>query len=346
MSKKEDFDYYSSSKLKRKTISLEKKREIITRKDAGAKNRDLAEMYGLSRSTISSIFAQKKAIMKNKPALGYSRLSEVRQRKTIVSEMEDMLMVWIIEQQMKGQPNSQEVISNQARILYEQLKASEKHAKSSEEEEEFKASRGWFVGFKNRGGLQKIAIHEGDGNVPVDGKPTKPRVLYIVKPSEIEEDRKLLICPRCSCETKGRKEFIKHLSSHTVDKAPVERKYPKRTPADATVKKTPKPHVEKPKEYPCDICGGRYKFLSSFLKHLQIHEEEAALMREQQATEEDIEQEMEEDVKEDAVSEDPLGIKTESEDEEDAASDEEDTDLQEGSSENFYQVLIKTEKKA
>jgi hypothetical protein len=63
--------------------------------------------------------------------------------------MEKLLITWIKERQMKGDPVTQAMICEKARLIFEELQK-KTPGSTSNKTEEFKASRGWFHRFKGR----------------------------------------------------------------------------------------------------------------------------------------------------------------------------------------------------
>ncbi|XP_035226894.1 CENPB DNA-binding domain-containing protein 1-like [Stegodyphus dumicola] len=131
-----------ASKKSRKVISVEMKQEIIRRSECGVKQCDLVKEFGLSKTTIFTILTNKDAI---KSAKGVSKLVHEKHRSSIHEEMERLLAIWIKDRQVKGDVTTQDIICQKAKRIYDDLKKNVPGSSSNQDNEEgFKASRGWF----------------------------------------------------------------------------------------------------------------------------------------------------------------------------------------------------------
>ncbi|CAG0921919.1 unnamed protein product [Notodromas monacha] len=139
---------------RRNVLTVEFKQEIIRKREMGRGVRDLGREYGLPKSTIASIIANRNKIMAANVIRGSSLVFVNGTRTPIHEEMEQLLMGWIDESKEKGDRITRDIICEKARSIFEALKCSEK-------EEEFKASRGWYERFKKRSSI----VRQGE-NVP------------------------------------------------------------------------------------------------------------------------------------------------------------------------------------
>ncbi|XP_051785915.1 tigger transposable element-derived protein 1-like [Erpetoichthys calabaricus] len=138
------------------------KQEIIRRSECGVKQCDLVKEFGLSKTTIFTILTNKDAIKSAKVAKGVSKLFHEKHRSSIHEEMERLLAIWIKDRQVKGDVTTQDIICHKAKRIYDDLKKNVPGSSSNQDnEEEFKASRGWFFRFKKRCG-----IHSDEGYCP------------------------------------------------------------------------------------------------------------------------------------------------------------------------------------
>ncbi|XP_023210348.1 tigger transposable element-derived protein 1-like [Centruroides sculpturatus] len=155
-----------ASKKNRKVISIETKQEIIRRSESGVKQCDLVKQFGLSKTTINTILSKKDAIKSARVAKGVSKIFHVKRRSSLHDEMERLLMVWINDRQVRVDSSTQEVICQKAKLIYDMLKKNtpETSSSSGNEEEEFKASRGWFFRFKKRCGIHSVIMYGEDGS--------------------------------------------------------------------------------------------------------------------------------------------------------------------------------------
>ncbi|CAG0915321.1 unnamed protein product [Notodromas monacha] len=164
----------NKSGKKRKLITLDEKRVMIQRIGSGEKQTDVAKEYGLSKQSINSIWTNREKIMAacETTGKGVSRIHNKRHRHPVMDEVEKLLLLWIEDMQMRGDPLSGEHICSKARQIYEEIikdYPGESCDYDHEEEEEekrkgFRASNGWFYRFLKRTGIRtdKMTGEEGD----------------------------------------------------------------------------------------------------------------------------------------------------------------------------------------
>lgn len=127
-------------------ISVEIKKQIIRRSECAVKQCDLVKEFGLSKTTMSTILANRDTIKSAKVAKGVSKLFHEKHKSPVHEEMERLLMIWIQEIQMKGDLSTQDIIWHKAKLIYYNLnKSTPGTTSSSKNEEEFKTSRGGFL---------------------------------------------------------------------------------------------------------------------------------------------------------------------------------------------------------
>nr|XP_033794861.1 tigger transposable element-derived protein 1-like [Geotrypetes seraphini] len=79
--------------------------------------------------------------------------------------MERLLAIWIKDRQVKGDVTTQDIICHKAKRIYDDLKKNVPGSSSNQaNEEEFKASRGWFFRFKKRCGIHSVTMHGEAGS--------------------------------------------------------------------------------------------------------------------------------------------------------------------------------------
>ncbi|XP_034979547.1 tigger transposable element-derived protein 1 [Zootoca vivipara] len=144
-----------SSRGKRSVITVEVKKQIISKHESGVRVSELSTQFGMAKSTICSILKNKDAIKGASVAKGVKTL---KQRTQTMEEMEKLLFIWITEKQLAGDRISESIICEKALHLHGQLIANTPGA--SAEAESFKASRGWLEKFKRRSGMHS---KHGDG---------------------------------------------------------------------------------------------------------------------------------------------------------------------------------------
>ena len=138
-------------KRKVKLITIELKKDIVTKYEGGMRVPDLMREFKMPKSTIWSILKKKDAIKSAQVAQGVKTLT--KQRPPLIDELEKLLMVWITEKQLAGDSVSEAIISEKARQIYGDLTRDDPNAR------EFKASKGWFERFKKRTGIHNIVRH-------------------------------------------------------------------------------------------------------------------------------------------------------------------------------------------
>lgn len=139
----------------KKTITIEKKKEIVQKYESGIRVTDLANMYSLSTSTISTILKRKDLYKKARVAKGVTQIR--KSRLAVLEEVERLLLVWINERQMAGDSLSGSIICKKARAINADLIKNK--PSMTDNGEPFRASLGWFHNFKVRAGLGTIARH-------------------------------------------------------------------------------------------------------------------------------------------------------------------------------------------
>ena len=89
-------------------------------------------------------------------AKGVTRVS--KQRPRVLEDVEKLLLVWINEKQLAGDTVTENFICEKANTLYADF-VSKLPGTSTEYEEGFKVSRGWFDNFKRRSGIHSVLRH-------------------------------------------------------------------------------------------------------------------------------------------------------------------------------------------
>ncbi|XP_039632281.1 tigger transposable element-derived protein 1-like [Polypterus senegalus] len=141
---------------KKGMITVEIKKEIIEKHEQGVRVADIARFYKKPTSTICTILKKREEIKGLDAAKGVTRVS--KQRPHVLEDVEKLLLVWINEKQLAGDTVTENLICEKAKGLYADL-VSKLPGTSTENEEGFKASRGWFDNFKRRSGIHSIVRH-------------------------------------------------------------------------------------------------------------------------------------------------------------------------------------------
>ena len=142
-------DTMKDNAKKKRMMTIEIKREIIEKYEKGVRVSELARQYDRNTSTICTIIKQKDNIKDIKPAKGLTIIS--KRHSDLHDEMERLLMIWIKDKQLAGDSITETIVCEKANAIYQDLKVKQTDEKgeTSTSEETFKASRGWFVNFKN-----------------------------------------------------------------------------------------------------------------------------------------------------------------------------------------------------
>lgn len=129
--------------VKRRTcLTVSKKLDIVADIKCGMTQADAARKFGLSRKTVSGIWAQREKLLKEAPT-GASRS---KLRKSSHPAVEEALLLWIQDARSKNIPLNGPLIQERAKQLAFGLDI------------EFEASQGWFDRFKRRHGISYKSV--------------------------------------------------------------------------------------------------------------------------------------------------------------------------------------------
>lgn len=146
-------------KRRRKVLTLHEKMTILKKIEQGRRYSSVAREYDINESSVRTIKKNE-----NKIKTSVSMLADCTSVKTtclsrrdiIMEQMEHLLSVWIDEQTNNNVPITSNMIRDQARDIYNRLKAQKPHSENMETS--FCASKGWFDKFRKRANLQNICI--------------------------------------------------------------------------------------------------------------------------------------------------------------------------------------------
>ena len=142
-------------KKQRKAIDLDMKMKMIKEYEGGKRVQAIANSYGFSHSTVSTIIKDNGKVKEMaKSSTGYCALL-TRQRKGLVHEMEKLLSIWVDDHIEKNMPLSLHLIQSKARSIFDTLKTREGEGCT----ETFTASKGWFQRFRNRFNLHNRGVY-------------------------------------------------------------------------------------------------------------------------------------------------------------------------------------------
>ena len=144
------------SDKKRDSISFETKQAIIRKVQAGEKVAAIARDMGKNRSTIATIWSDRKRILKHIDSVVPMKSTIISKRRgQALEQTEKMLVQWLEDKQARRMPVSFGLIQEKATSLFEDIKAKQGEGSN---EEPFVASHGWFHRFKKRANLHHVKI--------------------------------------------------------------------------------------------------------------------------------------------------------------------------------------------
>lgn len=134
---------------KHKFLTLKEKSEILEHLGKGASVTNLANKFGMKKSTICAIKKNKNAIIKcvNNTFIGPGKRKTVRPSE--YPKMENALYRWFLKMRDKKIPVSGLMLKEKAKDLHNKIK---------ENCLEFNASDGWLQNFKKRHGVRLLQI--------------------------------------------------------------------------------------------------------------------------------------------------------------------------------------------
>ena len=142
-----------AKKIQRKSLTLAKKMEILSRYDQGQKTSIISHALGLGESTLRRVRDNAAKIRATVEAGSSRTLQRVAySRSSTMERMEKMLATWIQHQNKTGIPVSLAIIQEKAKSLINDIEGNDGPNTS------FQASSGWFAKFKLRHGFHNIKM--------------------------------------------------------------------------------------------------------------------------------------------------------------------------------------------
>ena len=138
---------------KRKTITLEVKREVIRRKDAGEGNSAIGRVLGLHEATVRTIYRKREDILKSVKAYGSSSFDDRKRVNPTLVKMERYLAIFISRKESEGVPIDKRYIKEQAKLFYSVI-----CKRNNEPAAGFSASNGWLCRFLKRKNVRHVRL--------------------------------------------------------------------------------------------------------------------------------------------------------------------------------------------
>ncbi|XP_053547680.1 tigger transposable element-derived protein 1-like [Bombina bombina] len=141
-------------KKKRRSITLEKKMEVIRRMEDGETHANVCRDLKLPPSTVTTIIKNANRIKESIQHATPVSVAHVRySRSKLLEKMEQLLSLWVDDLNKKNIPMSQAVITDKAKSIFEDLKK-----KEGGDDDTFLGSKGWFMRFKSRSKCRSMKL--------------------------------------------------------------------------------------------------------------------------------------------------------------------------------------------
>lgn len=136
------------AKRSHRELTLAGKIQLIKSKDStSASHRELAQQFGIGKTTVSDILKKKEDYLKQyEETLPTKR--KRKERKTAASDINELMFRWFMCARQRGIPISGPLIQEKARQYAEELEVSN-----------FSASNGWLASFKTRHAIKAFRIN-------------------------------------------------------------------------------------------------------------------------------------------------------------------------------------------
>lgn len=185
--------------MKRKVLTVGEKAEIIRTLENGEKNSEVCKKFGLSSSTVSTLWKNKDTILK---AFQSNITESKRLKKSEKPDLDDALATWCTAQRNAGLPLNGVVIKAQAIKIATELGY-----------ENFPCTNGWIDRFKNRHNItytkiSKEKISRSDANLSDSMTEWLQKMWQDYKREQIGNDARAQISSCCSNESKSTTEWL------------------------------------------------------------------------------------------------------------------------------------------
>ncbi|XP_053572819.1 tigger transposable element-derived protein 1-like [Bombina bombina] len=140
-------------KKERRSITLQKKMEVIRRMEGGETRANVCRNMKLPPSTVTTIIKNADKIKESvKHSTPVSAAQTRYTRCKLLEKMEKLLSLWVDDLNTKNIPMTQAVITDKAKSIFEELK------KKEGGDENFLGSKGWFMRFKSRNKFRSVKL--------------------------------------------------------------------------------------------------------------------------------------------------------------------------------------------
>ncbi|XP_033125119.1 jerky protein homolog-like [Anneissia japonica] len=165
-----------ASKRARQTITLDLKLKIIEARRSNESNRAIAHRFGLAKSTVSTIWKNRKSIEKATKCSFPAKASKSSYiTAPLFAKVDTAVFRWFAQQRSKGTPINGPLLQKKARIFGELLYPGKT----------FRASDGWLHKFKCRHG---ISLETLQGELSANTTAVEPftdRLKHIIKENQL-----------------------------------------------------------------------------------------------------------------------------------------------------------------